>query len=158
MRPTSLREEKGKGQREPREHVSAVQRRIVEECERRLAGPVHVHLSRCQVDDPHQPAPRLEIVRSLPKEFSLRIIGRTNLDREIGGNLTVSPRERATGQPVGSYERHVRSSHAVGVVADLRFEELGVSEDDPQLVVEAVEEETQFGCVGHGLRPQEHQA
>src|SRR5207249_5268773 len=55
--------------------------------------------------------------------------------------------------------RHdLRGACAVGVIADLRFEELGVSEDDPQLVIQAVEEETQFGCVGHGLRPQEHQA
>jgi hypothetical protein len=47
--------------------------------------------------------------------------------------------------------RHdLRGARAMKVVGRLRLEQLGVRQDDAQLVVQAVEEEAQIGTNGHG--------
>ena len=46
--------------------------------------------------------------------------------------------------------RHdLRGARAMGVVLGLGFEQLGVREDDPELIVETMKEKTQFGRLVH---------
>ena len=57
---------------------------------------------------------------------------------------------RATADFLGGPHRLERAGHnlagarAVNVIRRLRFEELGIREDDAELIVQAVEEETQL--------------
>ena len=49
----------------------------------------------------------------------------------------------------------LRRARAMDVVGRLRFEQLRVREDDPELIVQAMKEETQFWCFVHRSPRQE---
>jgi hypothetical protein len=43
----------------------------------------------------------------------------------------------------------LRRASAIHLIWRLRFEKLRVRQDDPELIIQAVEEETEFGCFVH---------
>ena len=76
------------------------------------------HLATGRIHDPDQPRAGIEIVLHFFRHRRRAIIGRPDLDRQIGSQGDKARRHSARRQPGGGHEREIGAAHSVGTAME----------------------------------------